>query len=326
VASLASARGAERLIFGEAYLADVQELIVFWSEAQAVLARAASDPLFLSYVALGPEGLGLADDRRRQLMRQVERELQRMRALTAAWAQPAIDPMVQGGANVALQSAAEQGSRAVLGGALGFANTNTIRVLAEEVLADTGFAADSALRVVGRHLRATQQTLVSEAALNAELLVSEARLERADERARRLARLLRAHATQGELVNINGRFWTLEAYADVVARTRLAEAATAGSYNATLAMGIDLVRVSDHGRTDPKCDAFAGKVFSISGKDPRFPPLERRPPFHPRCRHALLPFVPELRSEREMEFAIARSRGEIDPGVGIQEFFGAAAS
>jgi hypothetical protein len=34
----------------------------------------------------------------------------------------------------------------------------------------------------------------------------------------------------------------------------------------------------------------------------------------------LLPFVAELKTPRELEFAEARSRGRIEAGVGINEF------
>lgn len=65
-----------------------------------------------------------------------------------------------------------------------------------------------------------------------------------------------------------------------------------------MALGLDLVRVSDnpsmHG---DYCDAYAGKVFSLSGDDPLFPALalapNAGPPFHPHCAHTLRLILPD---------------------------------
>ncbi len=152
-------------------------------------------------------------------------------------------------------------------------------------------------------------------------MISEARLENASRRTGRLAALFSERAGAGNVININGRYYNLRSYARLVGNTRLAEAASEASFNAVLAMGNDLVQVSDHGRTDQICDEHAGKVYSISGADKRFPRLQRRPPFHPHCRHVLLPFIAELKTEREMQFARKRSAGRIAPGVGIREYF-----
>ncbi len=59
------------------------------------------------------------------------------------------------------------------------------------------------------------------------------------------------------------------------------------------------------------CDFYVGKIFSISGRHPDYPPLDSipggGPPFHPNCTHNIAPFVDRLASAREKE------RGRINP-------------
>lgn len=313
----------EAQFIGDAFEREVRDLVDSWEEAQRQLQQLAGDPALNQFVGAGR--LDAFDDRRRQLMARVREELRLLEERTRDWVAAAVQPQVANGVQEAVESAVEQGARASIGAALGVANAQTIRLLSEEILADLEFARSSAERVLQRHFRATQQTLITEAAINESLLVSEARLENASQRRKRLASRFSRAALAGQLVNVNGRFFQLEDYADIVARTRLTEAATEGAFQAVTAMGIDLVRVSDHGPTDRFCDPFAGKVYSISGRDNRFPTLQQRPPFHPRCRHVLLPFVVETKSPDELRFAIARSRGRIQPGVSITEFLSAAA-
>lgn len=314
----------ERAFFGESILDDVDALVEDWTRSQERLMALASDTELLALS--GSQNLSASEQRIRELTVATRVELEQLRRDTVAWVGgPAVEAEVAAGTTAAMESVATQGAEVVVGGALGLANTQTIRILSEEILLDAEFAISSTERIMRRHFRATQQTLVTEAALNESLLISETRLENANRRAKRLAALFAGKATDGQFVNVNGRFFQLSNYADLISRTRLAEAAVEGSFQATLAMGIDLVRISDHGPTDRFCDPHAGKVFSVSGRSSRYPRLRERPPFHPRCRHALLPFVEELKSERELAFVRARTRDEVPAGMSIEEFFRASA-
>ena len=325
MANFPAQNAEERAFFAEAFQADVDELVRRWTDAQDNLMALARDPELAALVGSGSSASAAVEQRIGELTRTVEAELSRLREGTIEWVAGPVGREVSAGVEAAAASAGEQGFRGPgLSGTLGVANTQTIGILMDEILMDTEFAISSTRRVMRRHLRATQQLLVSESAINEALLISEARLENSNQRAKRLRKLMAARAGSGNTINVGGRFFSLKNYADIVARTRLAEAAVEGSFQAVVNMGIDLVRISDHGRTDRFCDPHAGKIFSVSGNNSRFPPLRERPPFHPRCRHALLPFVAELKSPRELEFAIARSAGRIEPGVGIQEFFRAA--
>jgi hypothetical protein len=53
------------------------------------------------------------------------------------------------------------------------------------------------------------------------------------------------------------------------------------------------------------CTAYVGKVFSLSGNDPDFPPLDSvpggGPPFHPNCSKSTAPFIRELASDAQLK-------------------------
>ena len=92
-------------------------------------------------------------------------------------------------------------------------------------------------------------------------------------------------------------------YAELVARTKTREAVTRGSINRYIEAGQDLVIITNHGTDCEVCKFFEGKVFSISGTHPKYPPIDQLlnggPPFHPNCLHNIAPFVEDLASETE---------------------------
>jgi len=91
-----------------------------------------------------------------------------------------------------------------------------------------------------------------------------------------------------------GRAVSLQNYAEMVARTEVLRAANLGVLNRGLQYGVDIYEVSYHAGVDPNdkpCIDNAGKKFSASGTSENFPPLEldNIPPYHPNCRHILIP-------------------------------------
>lgn len=106
---------------------------------------------------------------------------------------------------------------------------------------------------------------------------------------------------QTAFVDKLGRKWRLDTYAEMVARTTTREAASIATINECKEFDVDLVQISTHYPTCELCAQLQGKVFSISGKDKRYPKLtdEYRPPIHPNCRHVLTPYVRELDDNAE---------------------------
>jgi len=80
--------------------------------------------------------------------------------------------------------------------------------------------------------------------------------------------------------------YNVDDYTRMVVRTKLSEATTSGVINAAMAVGGDLVEVSDHNTTCEVCQEYEGKVYSLSGKDEDFPPVDMLPPFHVNCEHS----------------------------------------
>jgi len=61
------------------------------------------------------------------------------------------------------------------------------------------------------------------------------------------------------------------------------------------------------------CMDFEGKIFSISGKDPRFPPLTDTSPYHPMCLHLMYPtFESAMQVQGTLESFSAFSKGEVN--------------
>lgn len=87
-------------------------------------------------------------------------------------------------------------------------------------------------------------------------------------------------------------------YAEMVARTKFHQAHSQASLMQAANYDTDLVEISSHNTTTAICIPFEGNIYSVSGRDPRFPPLSDTPPYHPNCLHLMFPtFVSGLMAE-----------------------------
>lgn len=95
----------------------------------------------------------------------------------------------------------------------------------------------------------------------------------------------------GDFINIRGRNYSLKAYSELVARTRLREAQSESTRELCDQFSNDLVQWSQHDNPCEECASLEGQVFSLSGDDPDYPELtdEDTPPKHPRCEHSISP-------------------------------------
>jgi len=78
-------------------------------------------------------------------------------------------------------------------------------------------------------------------------------------------------------------------YAELVARSKFHQAHSQAALMMAANYDTDLIQISTHNTTTEICMEFEGKIYSISGKDKRFPPLMESPPFHPNCLHLEYP-------------------------------------
>lgn len=104
-----------------------------------------------------------------------------------------------------------------------------------------------------------------------------------------------------------GREWDLDRYAKMVARTTTREAVVEGAKARMAAQGIDVARVSTHGDSCQICAPWQGRLVSLSGAtDSQLgEPVATLdalpnggPPFHPNCKHVLVPDVASIEALR----------------------------
>lgn len=105
---------------------------------------------------------------------------------------------------------------------------------------------------------------------------------------------------------------SLDSYANMVARSTTREAGNQARENQLIDNGYDLVEMSNHYPTCEVCAALQGRVYSISGKDPRFPALSVAfssgyHNVHPNCRHVIVPWIESMQTPEEVQAAIAKS-------------------
>ena len=74
-------------------------------------------------------------------------------------------------------------------------------------------------------------------------------------------------------VDSAGRTWTPEGYVKMVVRSNQRRVSTETMFQAAREGDTDLVEVSSHAGARPKCAPYQGKIFSISGTHPKYPPL-----------------------------------------------------
>lgn len=116
-----------------------------------------------------------------------------------------------------------------------------------------------------------------------------------------------------------GRQWRLDAYAEMAVRTTVIEAGNLGRVNQLTEAGHDLVKMTEHHPTCPICSVFQGRVYSVSGKDKRFPALYETAfgrgfnIIHPRCQHSTVPWIEHLADDPGGERERSNQPFDVDP-------------
>ena len=89
-------------------------------------------------------------------------------------------------------------------------------------------------------------------------------------------------------------------YAKAVAQTTFREGQIQATLDQCARYGNDLVEISDHNTDCELCQQYEGKIYSLSGNDPKYPPLKEKPPFHLNCQHSMLPTSAEAQEARRI--------------------------
>lgn len=115
-----------------------------------------------------------------------------------------------------------------------------------------------------------------------------------------------------------GRNINISSYAEMIARSIVAETQNTCVMNTMFEHGNDLVKMSTHFGTCSVCATYEGRVYSITGYDERFPRLDEIPGFnkgynniHPRCRHRIRPWI-EKYNDAEEEIKNSNRPFEVD--------------
>lgn len=107
-------------------------------------------------------------------------------------------------------------------------------------------------------------------------------------------------------VEIKGRRWRMDAYAEMHARTETARVSTAGTRVVCFANGVGYVQVTSHAHAPCICTPYEGRIYALAQGDPRFPWVGILPnggcPMHPNCVHREAPAV----------LSFLEARGEVD--------------
>jgi len=98
----------------------------------------------------------------------------------------------------------------------------------------------------------------------------------------------------------------LDYYAGMVGHNMRREATTVATKIRAGQNNHDLIVISPNpSMVGDFCDAYRGKVFSLTGATPGFPLVERLPnggpPFHPWCKHTASPFIARFYTDDEIE-------------------------
>lgn len=164
-------------------------------------------------------------------------------------------------------------------------------------------------------IRTTQQTLINESILDITTAIG---FDLGN--LRKAARVISSQfsdmlnsLSNNHFVQAGSKRFTPSYYAELVARTKFHQAQSLAALSMANNYDTDLVQVSSHNTTTEICQQYEGKIFSISGKDKRFPILDNSSPFHPNCLHLMFPtFESAMVVQGTLDSFSSFSLGKID--------------
>lgn len=235
-----------------------------------------------------------------KLLRNVDKELQRLAKESGAWVNDEVRKAYKNGMEDAIDGLQILGSKGAIDNSLPvtrlFTKPNERAVAA--LVDDASKAFGESLTTVGRSVRnITSQAFQREvrATIAEGVLSGQTRLEIV----RDVKAALQSNGLTG-LVDKGGKRWSMDRYADMLARTKLTEARNTGLANKMLENGNDLVQVSINGSDHPACADWEGKILSLTGKTNGYPTVDDAESdglWHPNCKHTINPIEPEIAKE-----------------------------
>jgi hypothetical protein len=196
-------------------------------------------------------------------------------------------------------------------------NVQTKASIVSTSVSDYVIGLDSGQKKLNRLFRSTQQLNITENELNKSITDGFNEKRSFYGTKKRLQEVLLQDALDKKYIVVidkNGKpiNYKVTSYAETVARTKLTESQSAGTVNLATAVGSDLVQVSSHNTKTPFDAQFEGKVYSLSGTDPDFPPATFLPPFHPNCIHTITIYFKEAQPEKTLKEMSDFSKGKTE--------------
>lgn len=267
--------------------AQAQRLIRLYGEAEKEILRECNRLLLKN-----PESYSLAWQK--TLLQRVQQIRADLLAGSRTWCQEAIPDSYMKG--VAWADADPLAGQKLMSG------FGSIHQQAAEVLADNAYSRLSDVNsVVGRRVDDVFRQVALEHAKGAVI-----GYQTTNQAAKRIREDLAERGVTG-FRDKSGREWDMRRYAKVLAQETTNQSFRQGSINRYQERGHDLVRISGHKGSCPKCTPYEGRTFSLSGTDAEFPPLDEARKgglFHVGCLH-----VPSLAPEERDRF-IGRLQGK----------------
>jgi hypothetical protein len=257
---------------------DVQKLIDIYVKAQETLVKTIAEK----------EARGNITTYQKSLLKQVRQILSDLDTEAKKWSNTVISDYYQQGIDEAIQGLKD------LGQDIGTVDFNQIHQGAIEAIVNSAYGdLHDANNYIGRHIQDTVRQAGIDAVAN-----KIATGQTVQETKKNLVNTLISQGLNG-IKDKRGRNISLDAYASTVARSTTREATNTATTNQLVGLGYDLVKMSSHATTCPLCATYQGRVYSISGENRNYPPLDTAfsgeyANIHPNCKHVLMPYIPEL--------------------------------
>lgn len=116
------------------------------------------------------------------------------------------------------------------------------------------------------------------------------------------------------LIDKSGKRWSTEAYINMVMRSMSNRVANTMQDTRMDEYGADLIEVSSHMGARPKCAPYQGRIFSRTGRDPKYPSLISTSYGQPdglfgiNCRHVKYPYIPGITKQRYTPYDAEKNR------------------
>ena len=100
------------------------------------------------------------------------------------------------------------------------------------------------------------------------------------------------------LTDRGGNSWTIPRYSEMLARTHTIRSYNDATINRSNEFGNDLVQITEHAGSCSLCAGYEGNIYSLSGKNNKYPYFDLDFPLHPNCTHNLL-MRPDLQDDAD---------------------------